>query len=70
MDSLEALWSDLLSGDVQRVRQVWDSLAADERAALRQHLAHMRDDSGWHPAQRAAAAAALEIIAAGAPPTD
>ena len=70
MESLEALWAELLSGNAQRVRRAWDSLEAGERRAVLEHLMRMRDDTGWHPAQREAAAAAIEFVAGASPPTD
>jgi len=62
MDGLDQLWADLLSADAARVERAWISLPANERQAVLDHLAHMRDDDGWHPAQRESATAALRVL--------
>lgn len=62
MNGLDELWSDLLSGNSQRIQRAWRSLADEERQAVLEHLARMRDEAGWHPAQRESAAAALLAI--------
>lgn len=62
MDDLEQMWEALLSGDPARVRRMWGELTDDECLAVLAHLKRMRDESGWDPAQRDAAALAVEII--------
>ncbi len=62
MNGLDELWSDLLSGDSQRVQRAWGGLGEEERRAVADHLARMRDADGWHPTQRESAAAALKVI--------
>jgi hypothetical protein len=62
MDGLDELWADLLSGDAERIRCAWDGLAHTERQALLDHLARMRHDEGWQPAQREFAVAAEKVI--------
>ena len=66
MDGLAELWADLLSADSARIERAWRSLRAEERQAVLEHLARMRDQEGWHPSQREAAAAALHVIHAAA----
>ena len=62
MDSLDTLWADLLSSDTLRIQRVWNTLSADERRAVREHLTHLRAEDGWHPSQHASAAVALQVI--------
>ncbi len=62
MDGLDEFWADLLSGDAQRIQSAWGRLTDEERRAVLDHLARMRDESGWHPVQRQSAAAALRVI--------
>jgi hypothetical protein len=62
MDDLEQMWEALLSGDPARVRRMWSELTDDECLAVLAHLRRMRDELGWDPAQRDAAALAVEII--------
>jgi cytochrome c553 len=59
---LDQLWEALLSRDPGRIRRAWQDLSDDEAQAVLAHLARMRDDEGWQPDQRAAAAAALRTI--------
>lgn len=62
MDDLDELWADLLSADSVHIRRAWGLLSAEERQAVREHLARMRDEDGWHPAQREAALAAIRLL--------
>jgi hypothetical protein len=62
MDSLEQLWTELMSGDPRRIVAAWDGLTDQEQAAVREHLTRMRDQAGWNASQRAAAVAALEVL--------
>ena len=62
MDGLDELWADLLSAEAARIRRAWNGLSAEERLAVLDHLVRMRDEDGWHPAQRASAAAAIQVI--------
>ncbi len=62
MDSLDQFWAKILSGDPAQIRPVWETLSADERAGVRQHLARIRTDTGWHASQRESAEAALQAI--------
>lgn len=41
---------------------MWGDLTDDEAQAVLAHLTRMRDEDGWEPAQRAAAATALQVI--------
>jgi len=62
MDDLDRFWSDVLSGDPLRVQTVWSGLSEEERQALIDHLVRMRDEPGWHSAQRDASEEALRAI--------
>jgi hypothetical protein len=62
MDNLEQIWSALLSSDPARIRHVWSELTDDESLAVLAHLRRMRDEPGWDPTQRDAAAQALAIL--------
>lgn len=62
MNGLDELWANLLSGDTQRIRDAWNTLSDEERRAVLEHLARMRDEAGWHSSQRESAAAAIEVI--------
>jgi hypothetical protein len=62
MDSLDQFWVIILSGDQAQIRPVWETLSADERAGVRQHLGRMRTETGWHASQRETAEAALQAI--------
>jgi hypothetical protein len=62
MDDLDLLWEDLLSQDAARIRRAWGELTDDESLSVLAHLKRMRDDQGWSPAQREAAATALQVL--------
>jgi len=62
MDELDQMWEALLSGDPARIRRVWRDLTDDESLAVLAHLKRMRDEPGWDPAQRDAAALAVNIL--------
>ncbi len=62
MDDLDELWADLLSADSARIQRAWGVLSAEERQAVREHLARMRDDAGWQPAQRESALTAIRLL--------
>jgi hypothetical protein len=62
MDPLEDIWEALLSGDPGRIRRAWDDLTDEEALSVLAHLARMRDEEGWAPEQREAAARALQIL--------
>jgi hypothetical protein len=64
MDGIDSFWADLLSANAMRILLAWQSLRADERAAVLAHVLRMRDEDGWHPSQHASAAAALQAIQA------
>ena len=61
MDNLEQFWADLMSGAPERVRRAWTGLTDKERQVVRGSLTQIRDGDGWHPSQREAANAALQI---------
>jgi hypothetical protein len=58
----EIFWESILSGNPLRVLAAWETLAAEEREAVRRHLHRMAEEDGWQSAQRRAAEAALKII--------
>lgn len=60
--SLEEFWANMLSEDPPTVRQAWDALTAEEKAAVYRHLQRMASEAGWQPSQRDAARAALQAI--------
>jgi len=62
MDDLDRFWADVLSGDPLRVQAIWSGLSEAERQALVDHLVRMRDEPGWHTAQRDASEGALRAI--------
>lgn len=62
MHDLEDVWEALLSGDPIRIRRIWDDLSDDEALSVLAHLARMRDEEGWSPSQREAAALALQVL--------
>lgn len=62
MDDLDKLWEDLLSQDPGRIRRAWGNLTDDESQGILAHLGRMRDEDGWDPGQREAAATALQVI--------
>lgn len=61
---IDELWEQLLSGEAARVRRAWHELTDEEAAAVLDHLRRMASEDGWQPAQRQAAAAALDAIQA------
>jgi hypothetical protein len=62
MTDLDEMWEALLSEDPARIRRVWEDVTDAEAQAILDHLSRMRDEDGWSDAQRAAAAAALQIL--------
>jgi len=53
--NLDVFWERIFSGEEDAVRAAWDSLAEDERYAVRDFLARAQSDEQRAPAQRAAA---------------
>ncbi len=62
MVDLSELWEDLLSEEPGRILRARAQLTEAEAQAVVEHLQRMRDEDGWHPAQRASAAAALRVL--------
>jgi hypothetical protein len=60
---LENLWNDLLSRDAIKAQAAFSRLEIEEQQDVLLHLKRMTTDQGWHPEQRASAAAALEALA-------
>jgi hypothetical protein len=65
LDPLETFWDQILSRDPRQVREAYATLSAEERQALRNHLARMVSEPGWQPEQRESAQAALDALAPG-----
>ncbi len=61
---LEAFWSEVLSGVPERVRAAVESLAAEERASVVDHLEEIAAGEGWNEGQRRRARVALEALGA------
>lgn len=66
-DPLEILWDGLLSRQPDQIQKAFDSLEADEQAAVRIHLQRMATKGGWHPEQRRSAQMALSCLDLSAP---
>ncbi len=64
----EAFWEAILSSEPARIRAAWRSLSAEEAQAVRAHLKKMSEEPGWQTSQQQAAAQALRVIDAEAPP--
>jgi hypothetical protein len=64
----DILWRSLLSRDPDRIRETWDLLDTDERAAIHEHLTKMATESGWTEPQRISAQAALDTLDAPSAP--
>jgi hypothetical protein len=62
VDTLEALWDDLLSRQPERVQVAYGSLAADDQLVVLAHLERMASEDGWQPEQRRSARAALRAL--------
>jgi hypothetical protein len=62
MNDLDQTWEALLSGEPARIRRVWAELTDEEALSVLAHLARMRDEDGWAPAQREAAETALQVL--------
>ena len=62
LDNLEKFWAAILSEDDAEIRNAWQALDAEQRAALRDHLEQMIADDEFTDGQRQAARAALRVI--------
>ena len=62
-DSLEKLWSNLLSHQPDRVRAAFTDLNPTEKKSVLDHLNRMATEPGWHPEQQASARLALNCVA-------
>lgn len=60
--SSEDLWSAILSQDEKKVSGFVKILDPETVEYLNRHLNKMISEEGWHPAQRASASFALQII--------
>ena len=58
----EELWEHLLSEKTALILRAWQTMNAEEQAAVKLHLQAMAREADWHPNQRRAAAAALRWI--------
>jgi len=59
---LEALWNDLLSRELERIRKAFYSLDPPSQVIVLAHLQRMLSESGWQPEQRLSARAALQTL--------
>ena len=59
---LEELWDALLSRQPEQVREMYNSLGAEEQKGVFAHLQRMATEEGWHVEQRTSAIAALAAI--------
>jgi hypothetical protein len=62
-DSLEILWDQLLSRQVDLIRLAFKSLSPESRQSVLTHLRRMVFEPGWHAEQRISAQAALDALA-------
>lgn len=62
---IEALWGDLLSQEAGRIKTTFNRLLPAEQENILKHLKRMATESDWHPNQRVAAQAALQILSPG-----
>jgi len=60
--SIEQLWDDLLSQDDALIITAFDHLSSTEQEAVFAHLQKMTKETGWFPAQKESAQAAIEAI--------
>jgi hypothetical protein len=58
----ENIWELLLSREPALIMAAYGSLTAEEKKSVLEHLHRMVTESGWQPAQRLSAQAALEAI--------
>jgi hypothetical protein len=63
MNSVEIIWEQLLSRDVQQVRAAYLALELETRCQVMAHLRLMTSQEGWHPEQVISAQAALDALA-------
>lgn len=56
------VWELLLSRNPGWIAAAFESLSAEEKKAVRKHLAKMLSEPGWQPEQQESARAALETI--------
>ena len=58
----EDLWSAILSKDEEKVKDTMKILDQETVEYVNCHLKIMVSEDGWHPAQQASAAFALQVI--------
>ncbi len=56
------VWELLLSRNPGWIAAAYESLSAEEKKAVRQHLTKMVSEPGWQPEQQESARAALDAI--------
>jgi len=61
-EKLEALWNDLLSRQVELIREAFNLLDPTSQRTVLLHLKRMESESGWQPEQRTSAKAALRAL--------
>ena len=60
----EDLWSAILSQDEEKVKVTMKTLNQETVDYVISHLKKMVAEEGWHPAQQASAAFALQVVKA------
>jgi len=60
--SIEQLWDDLLSQDAALIITAFNHLSSTEQEVVFAHLQKMTKETGWLPAQKESAQAAIETI--------
>jgi hypothetical protein len=62
LNSLEALWENLLSRQAERVQGAFATLDGEERQVVLAHLRAMATEPGWQPEQSLSAQEALKFL--------
>ena len=61
-NSLDHLWSNLLSRQPALIREAFEGLNPSEQQSIIGHLRKMAYEAGWQPEQRLSAQAALNVL--------
>lgn len=62
ISNLEKTWDQLLSRDMQTIKNTFAGLDKDSQRTVIAHLREMATGTGWHPEQVKSALVALEAI--------
>jgi hypothetical protein len=60
--SVEQLWDNLLSREIEKIESSFRNLNKADRIAVIEHLNRMTTEGGWHPEQKKSAQIALKTI--------